>query len=1157
MSDKIDKTKLRKFGLTTLAVDNATSVFILTFMILLFGLQGYQDMPKEQFPDASFPTVFVNTPYFGNSASDIENLVTRPIEKELQAMVGIKDIQSTSMQDFSVITAEFNSDMDMDDVVRKVKDAVDKAKSELPDDLTSDPEVLEINTSEIPIMTVNISGEYNMDELRSFAEYLKDKIETVNEVSKAEIKGALEREIKINCDLSRMQALQITYDDIANAIRSENISMSGGELVNNDFRRAIRVIGEFDNVVEIENLIVKSENQRQIYLRDVASASYSYQDRSSISRMDGFPVISLDIIKRKGENLLAAAASIKEEVRLAKKNVFPEGLAVSLFNDQSINTERDVDNLENSIISGVILVVLVLMFFLGIRNSLFVGLAIPLSMLMGILILYITGVTLNIVVLFALILALGLLVDNGIVVVENIYRYMQEGYSGTDAAKYGAGEVALPIIASTATTLAAFLPLAFWPGIFGQFFKYLPITLIIVLSSSLFVALVINPVFTARFMKVDERVDDKKLRNRKIRNVLIGAVIMGLIAFAFHTQEVFWARNIFAFAAFIALLNIFFLRPASFFFQGKILPALERAYQKFVGFALYKVSPIFFLVGTIFLLIGSGFLISTSPPKTDFFPNTDPIYVNAFVELPMGKDIEATNRIMKDLEARVFEELEKSKSAVVSVLSQIGENTSDPNSPPEPGVTPNKGRLTIEFVPPEDRGTISTKKVMNDLRELLVGYPGVKIIVDQNAVGPPTGKPINIEITGDDINELAILSNELIKHVKTEGVEGYEELQADVKLGKPEMLVNINREAARRYELSTYSIANAIRTSVFGQEVSKFKVGEDEYPITVRLDPKYRNSVTQLLNQRVTFRNPANGRIVQVPISAVAEIDYNTTYSSIKRKNLKKMITVYSNVLEGYNANEVVADIKGAIENFKFPAGVTYSFTGEQQAQAEELAFLTSALLIAVFLIFIILVSQFNSIVSPFIIILSVVFSIIGVLLGYYFTGRNVVIVFTGIGVISLAGIVVNNAIVLVDYINLLIKNKRESLGISNMMRLTTHDVKKAIIKAGSTRLRPVLLTAITTVLGLIPLAMGININFFTLVTELDPQYFQGGDNAEFWGPMAWTVIYGLVFATFLTLVIVPVMYWLFYRVQRVVYYWRNPKTEEYVDTASTQVISE
>ena len=1123
------KNKLKEFGLTSLAIDNATSVFLVSFMILLFGLQSYQKMPKQQYPDASMPTIFVNTPYFGNSAEEIENLISRPIEKELEGVEGIKSVNSTSIQDFSVIVAEFEASLEMSEVLRKTKDAVDKAKSELPTDLKQDPEILEINFSEIPIVTVNVSGDYSPDELRAYAEQLKNKIELIKEVSKVQMRGQQEREMKIDVDLNKMQSLKVSFTDIENAVKTENLTMSGGEIVKNGFRRAVRIVGQFTSDIELENIIVKSEKQRPIYLKDIATVKYGYKERTSYARSDGYPVISLDVIKRKGKNLLAAADELK--IVLAQEvNELPSDLKVSLFNDQSVNTRNEVSNLENSIISGVILVILVLLFFLGLRNASFVGIAIPLSMLMGILFLYVSGTTMNIVVLFSLILALGLLVDNGIVVVENIYRYMQDGYSSIEAAKFGTGEVAWPIIASTATTLAAFLPLAFWPGIMGEFMKFMPITLILVLGSSLFVALVINPVLTSRFMKVDTQADERSGYVTKRKNVFIGIAIMLLMAVAGHIINIDWIRNLMVLTAAISALNFFLLRPGAFLFQNSMMPRLEKFYNRFVTFALDGIKPILFFIGTFILLFASGLLFAVKTPKVTFFPSADPIYINTFIELPLGVDIEKTNEITKEVETKILQILEKNEQIVEAVLTQIGENTSDPNQPPEPGLTPHKARITVNFIPTQDRGGVSTREILNEIRGSIKNYAGVKIFVDKNADGPPTGKPINLEIRGDNIDTLVTLTarvKALINNLPIEGIEG---LNADVNIGKPELLINIDRAAARRYELSTYSISDALRTSVFGKEVSKYKDGEDEHPIMLRLSEKYRNDENKLINQKVTFRNPANGQIVQVPISAVATFNYSSTYSSIRRLDGQRVITLSSNLLDGYNANEIVTELQNEMSSFDLPEGYTYEFTGEQQQQAEDMAFLGGALLLAVFLIFIILVTQFNSIISPFIVILSIVFSLIGVLLGYVITGSTISVIFTGVGIISLAGVVVNNAIVLIDYINLLIRNKSDDQGLSSTDELPYHEIKNSIIEAGGTRLRPVLLTAITTVLGLIPLALGINFNFFTLISELDPQYFSGGDNTAMWGPMAWTIIYGLTFATFLTLVVIPVMYWLAYR---------------------------
>ncbi len=1127
------ENKKRSFSLTNFAIDNATTIFLLTLMILGFGLASYKNMPKELYPEASLPTIFINTPYPGNSAKDIENLVSRPIEKELQGIAGIKYVKSSSLQDFSSITAEFDTGFDLEVVKAKVKDAVDIAKSELPNDLPADPVVMDVNFSEIPIMTVNVSGDFPMPQLRKYAEYLQDQLEEVNEVNKIDLKGALENEVKVDVDLLKMQSLKVSFTDIENAIRSENMNMSGGEIVKNDFRRAVRVVGEFESPQEIEDMIITSENQRPIYLRDVAKVVFGPKDRTTIARSGRNPVISLDIIKRKGTNLIGCADNIKKIIADNKIN-FPDDLKISIFNDTSLNTKDQVDNLENSIISGVILVVLVLLFFLGLRNASFVGIAIPLSMLMGILILNILSISLNIVVLFALILALGMLVDNAIVVVENIYRYRQEGYNDYDSSKYGTGEVAWPIIASTATTLAAFLPLAFWPGIMGEFMKYMPITLIIVLSSSLFVALVINPVFTYYFMKLDEKAESRSDRWSKIRNTLLLAFFVLLLAIASHISGSDAWRNLFGIAFIVIMLNFFLLRPATLLFQNILMPALERGYNVFVRGVLYKIIPLFVFIGAFAMLFLSGLLLQVFPPPIEFFPAADPLYVNAFVELPLGKDIEATDKAVIEIEDKLEEVLEPYEGIIEEVLVQIGENTGDPNAPPEPGVTPHKARVTVSFVPFQKRGGVSSLKALNDVRDALKGYSGVQIVVDKNADGPPVGKPINLELKGDEIDELGLQSEALISYFNNLNIDGIEELKSDINLGKPELVINVDREAARRYEISTFAIADAIRTSVYGKEVSKFKQGEDEYEIFVRLDPKYRNNVNDLMGQSVTFRSQSNGQIMQVPISAVAKTEFTSTYNSIKRKNMDRLSTISSNVLDGYNANEIVEELKTAMAEYDLPQGMTYEFTGEQQQQAEDMAFLMFAMLIAVFVIFIILVTQFNSITQPIIIVLSILFSTIGVFLGYVLTGKTISVIFTGVGIISLAGIVVNNAIVLIDYINVLVDKAMKAKGISNRQDLDKQVMKDAIIQGGATRLRPVLLTAITTVLGLIPLAMGININFFTIITELNPNYSIGGDNTAMWGPMAWTVIYGLIFATFLTLVVIPAMYWLEYRMSAI-----------------------
>ena len=1118
MKSQNKKEKIvREFGLSSLSINNSTSVIILTLIIVIIGFYSYITIPKESYPDVVIPTIYIGTPYPGNSPIDIENLITRPIEKELKSLSGIKDIKSTSVQDYSTIIVEFNPDEDIPKALQDVKDAVDKAKSELPTDLDTDPNVIDIDLTELPIMFINISGDYSINELKTYAEYLEDEIEKLSEISKCEIKGALDREIRVDADIYKMEAVEVSFQDINDAIAAENVTLSGGNILANEFRRSLRVDGEFKAVEEIADVIVKDEDYRIVYVKDVATVTDSYKERTSYSRSNRLPVVTVDVVKRSGENLLITAQKIKDIIAVSKIERFPEDLDITITNDQSKITRSMVNNLENSIITGVILVTLVLMFFMGLRNALFVGIAIPLSMFMAFTILSAIGYSANMMVLFGLILALGMLVDNGIVVVENIYRLMQEGYSPIRAAKEGVGEVALPIITSTTTTLAAFLPLAFWTGIMGEFMKYLPITLIIVLSSSLFVALVINPVLTSLLMKVEE---SKVNRTR----LFIIAGMFALLSVPLYATGNNTLANILMLIALGAPFNSFILTPGVKWFQYKFLPVLENGYSQTIRFALKGRMPYLFFGGTFALLILSIMWFGASQPKVALFPESEPNYINIFIEKPIGIDIEETNAFTRKIEDEIVELLEPYEDAIESFIAQVGEGAGDPNQMPTGEETPNKSMVTISFVEYEYRNGVDTRKVMEEIRQELTKYPGVQITIDKENMGPPVGKPINLEISGENYERLIKVADGVMKTINDENILGIQELKSDLETGKPELLVNIDRDKARRFGLSTYSIASELRTALFGLEVSKFKDGEDEYPIQLRLKDEYRYDIDALLNKKVTFRDN-KGNLKQVPISSVASLEYSSTYGSVKRKDLDRVISLYSNVVEGYNANEIVSEVKLLLSNYELPAGYTLKFTGEQEEQQESSEFLLKALMIAIFSIFLIIVAQFNSISSPFIIMASVLLSTIGVFIGLVTFNMDFIIIMTGIGIISLAGVVVNNAIVLIDYINLVRQRKRAELGLSENEYLSLNDIIESIRIAGKTRLRPVLLTAITTVLGLIPMAIGMNINYVALFSDFDPQFYVGGDNANFWGPMAWTVIFGLIFATFLTLVIVPVMY--------------------------------
>lgn len=1123
----------RNFGLSNLALRNSISVFILSALLILFGVFSYITMPKESFPEIVFPLIYVQTPYPGNTPVDIENLITRPLEKEIKGVSGIKNLNSESVQDVSIINVEFNTDVDTEKALQDVKDAVDRAMGDLPTDLDQDPVVLDIDLSRVPILNINLSGDYSIDDLVDYAEYLQNEIEELGEISEATITGDKEKEVQVNIDLPKMQANQLSFNDVQSALASENINIGAGDILLGKTRRSIRTDAEFANMDEIRSVIIKHEKGNIVYLKDVADVLFTYKEVESFARLGGESVVSLNVIKKSGKNLLDATDKIRALIALAKKDILPDGLRITITNDQSKQTRNQLANLENSIISGVILVVITLLFFLGLRNATFVGLSIPFSMFISFLILSALGVSLNFIVLFSLILALGMLVDNAIVTIENIYRlFADEGYSAYEAARQGVGEVAVPIISSTATTLAAFFPLLFWDDIIGEFMGYLPRTLIIVLGSSLFVALVINPVIASVFMKKQEL--DKKVNHKKAIIWTLAFAALGVLLLLTDNTI---SGNLFLTISGSVLLFSYFLNPLSSWFQTVLLPRLENLYAVTLKYSLSGIRPVLIIIGTIVLMFVSIGFYFASNPKVEFFPVNEPNYINVFVEVPLGTDVLATDSIAQKVEARLNVVLEPYSNLVESVVTNVGAETASQNELGGGGGsqnTPNKARITVSFVEYEFRDEVRTTEIQREVTDQLNNWlPGVTISVEKENTGPPVGRDINLELTGTNF-EVLLGSAEAIKQkVNRAGIKGIENLQIDLETNKPELLVKINRDHARRLGVSTQQVALVLRTALYGAEASKFKEGEDDYPIEVRLKREYRYDVASLMNQMVTFRSQASGKVVQVPISAVASYEYNTSYNSIKRKDSERLVTVYSNIVEGFNKTEINNSIQEVLKDHEMPQGYNLKFGGSQEEQAESTAFLIKALLIAISLISIILVSQFNSATKPFIIILTVLFSTIGVFLGLGIFQMEFVVIMTGIGIVSLAGIVVNNGIVLIDFIELSRTRIREKLGLGDKEELDDKHLVEAIELGGMTRLRPVLLTAITTVLGLLPLAVGLNIDFIGLLDNRGANIYFGGDNAIFWSPMAWTVIFGLVFATFLTLIVVPVMYLLLERLNR------------------------
>lgn len=1101
------KDVFKEFKPTSWSIDNRKSIYFIAFLLASAGIMSYFNLPKEQFPDIVIPTIYVNTVYPGASPADIENLVTKPIEKEIKAISGIKKLTSQSVQDYSIVIAEFNTDVSVSEAKQKVKDAVDKARSDLPTDLLEDPNVLEVNFSDMPIMYVNISGDYDLNRLKKYADELKDRIESMKEITRVDIVGALDREIQINVDKYKMDAAGITLDEIERAIKYENMTISGGQISTDNMKRSITISGEFKNLNQFNNVIIKSMSGSIVYLRDIANIVDGFKEQESYARLDHKNVITLNIIKRAGENLIDASDKIRDNITELEASTFPKNLKVSITGDQSSKTRTTLHDLINTIIIGFLLVTLVLMFFMGVTNAFFVALSVPLSCFVAFLIMPSLGLSLNMIVLFAFLLALGIVVDDAIVVVENTHRIYQKGDMDIiTAAKTAAGEVFLPVFSGTMTTLAPFIPLLFWKGIIGKFMVYLPITLIITLLASLVVAYIFNPVFAVDFMKKDEPNTEIK-QDRNWKPIIIAAVIALLL----YITGNFGFGNFIVLFIILMLLYKFFLKRVINSFQQNLWPRVQNKYAKIVTWAIQKKRPIWLMLSLIGLFFFSIAFTILRNPKIVFFPQAEPNFVYVYLTMPVGTSAEHTDKVAQQLENKVWDVLGPNNPIVESVITNVAVGATDP-AENDRTTASNKAKVSVAFVEFAQRHDKSTQAILDKIRANVKGIPGAVVSVEKESNGPPTGKPISIEVSGDDLVKLTNTSIALKKYLDSLQIAGVEELKSDIQNSKPQITVHVDRERANLLGISAAQVGGELRTAVFGKEVSKFRDDNDEYPIMLRFNDAQREDLSALINSQITYRDMAMGGMLrQIPLSSFATIEYNNTYGVIKRKNQERLVTIGSNVLTGYNPNEVVAKIETAIKSYPKLDGVTVKMGGEQEEQAETSAFLGMAMLISLGLILLILVTQFNSISKPLIILSEIFFSIIGVLLGFSIFKMDISTIMVGVGIIALAGIVVRNGILLVEFTDLL---REQGLPLD-----------EALIEAGRARMTPVLLTATATMLGLVPLAIGLNIDFVTLFTELNPHIFFGGDNVAFWGPLSWTMIFGLLFATFLTLIMVPVMY--------------------------------
>lgn len=1026
-------------SLTDVAIRKSMTSIALMVIVVIIGVAAYRGLPRESAPEVKIPLVTVYAPYYGASPSDMESLVTRKLETQLKALSDLETMTSTSSEGVSSILLEFTPDVEMSDALQEVRDAVELAKPELPEDVKDDLIVYELSSDDWPIMQVVLSAEYDLVKLKQLAEDVQESLEQIQGVLAVDLTGGVEREVRVDVDPDRLRFYDLALVDVQDAIALENVTLPGGDLALGTYDYQVRVPGEFERVEVIEDIVLNPGAPIPVYVRDVAEVSLGLKDRSSISRLAGVESVSLNVKKRSGENIIRIADEVHARLEEMQPTL-PAGTEVAVMIDQSVIIRDMVTELENNILSGLILVVAVLFLFLGFTNSLFVGVAIPFSMLLSFIVLAAMDVTLNMVVLFSLILALGMLVDNAIVIVENIFRHRTEGKGSEEAASFGTAQVRSAVVASTLTTLCAFGPLMFWPGIMGEFMKYLPLTLVVTLTSSLLVALVFNPVLCSRFMRVPRTAGrpgfGQRWMDRGVRS---------------YRPVLNWALR-----------------------------------HRFLSMA--GMSGSFVLVLLLFGQFNAGI---------ELFPDVDPTYAFVQVEAPSGTRIEQSDHYADVIEGEI--------AAVPDLLAFVTEVGAAGNSTMggSQSAPAHLSRLTMEFVKREKRSQ-SSGLGLAQLRQRLAEFTGAKLTIDKQEDGPPTGAPVNIEIRGDDFGRLGELAAEVQSRI--EDIPGLVDLRDDFDEGRPEIRVRPDLDKAARMGLRTIDLASTIRTAIQGEDISEYRVGEDEYDIRVRYARPARRNAEDLESLTVYYEGQ------QVPLTSFAEVEFASGLSSITRIDGQRAVTVSADAETGYNAAAILGEVQSRLAEFPLPPGYRFEFTGENEDQEEAQEFLGQAFAIALMLILVVLITQFDSLTVPFSIMGSVVMSLVGVFLGLMITRMPFGIIMTGVGVISLAGIVVNNAIVLLDYILQLRRS-----GLSKL---------DAIRQAGETRFRPVVLTAVTTVLGLIPLTTGFSVNFTKLFSgETEGLVVIGGESSEWWGPMGVAVIWGLVVATFLTLVMVPVMY--------------------------------
>jgi HAE1 family hydrophobic/amphiphilic exporter-1 len=1051
------QSKINLFGKTA---SQFISQFQLTILVILLivsvGIVGLINLPKESLPEIVFPSITIQTVFLGASPEDVESLVTEKIENKIKDFDDIDAIESETSFGLSLVSVTYLEGVDIDQ--KKIE--LDNALRELTfSEGVSDPRTFIFTTSEIPLMNLSVVGDYELTELTAITEAFVNEIESIRGVDAVTIDGSVEREIEIVMDELEMMKYNITFNDIKNAIQGKNFSAPIGELDLNGVRYNLRVDERYTSIEALENTLIRDN----IYIKDVARVvddikQVTSYNRTYIKGSQALPSLFITVNRKVASDVLGTSQRVKELIETS--SVLPDDINVYVSNDLSENVQRDLDNIQGSAWSGLLVVIIVLFLFIGFKESIIVSLTIPLSLLGTLGILSLFGITFNTFAILGLIVALGLLVDNSIIVMENIDRLRKKGFDVNDAALYGTNQVGLPITSATMTTLAAFFPLAILPGILGAFVSTIPLTIMITISVSLVVSLVITPSLSSKILGIKKRVTLNKIP----RTIIATVAVMFLSYIAFRDIENEWITySMTAIFTILMLLRMLFVSD-----KGLEDTKFTSLYSKTIGWIVQKKRRSLAVLILGFMVLSLSFMtITNGILKIAFFPNAEPTSLNLLIDTPGGSTLEETDEVTSEIEAILYdiEEVEQFNTTIGG--SEI-----------------DSSRISVEF----DTENKSGFEILNEIDRQSKKVAGANVSIQTIAQGPPVGKPIEIRLLGDDLRASDAFSKDVTALLKQ--IEGVYNVESSVSVGVPEILIDINENKGLTYGVTPFQITNQLRGEISGIEATTIREDGEEIDVILRKDLERISDINEIENLFI-----ATPRGNMLTLSSFSDISVQNGVSNITRKDSQRVITLSADLKEGFNVNDVVEEFKTRIN---VPNGIEIKYSGDVEGIEQNFGNLFQSMILAVFLVFIILTLQFKSIGQPFIILTTLPMAFIGVIWGLIITGNEFGF-YAFMGLVALIGIAVNDAIVLIDYINYL---KKEGL-----------DTVEAILEAGKTRFNPVLATTLTTISGVLPLA------------------FKEAYYAQF----SFALIFGLMVTTILTLIYIPTIYRLFTRKRKVV----------------------